>query len=318
MSSKTSRRPSGRRGDEPGTEDLVRVYLDEIGKYALLDRDGERTLACLIEEGRAAGAALAAGDHLPPAQTRALRRAVQAGEDARRQFIAANLRLVVSIATSYQGSGLPLLDLVQEGNLGLLHAIDKFDWRKGFKFSTYATWWVRQAIQRGVARGGRAVRLPDHATDAVTRLRRARAELVGRMGTEPSVIDLAAASHVPVERVRVLHQHLGTPTSLNEYIGDGDLERGDLVADDGDAPDDEAVQAVVSASVDGWMGQLDAAERDVLRQRYGFDGAPMSRRDVATRLGLATEHVRRIERRALGKLRRSSGAPAARALLSAG
>jgi len=243
---------------------------------------------------------------------------VEAGEQARREFIVANLRLVVSIATAYQGAGLPLLDLVQEGNLGLLHAIYKFDWRKGFKFSTYATWWIRQAIQRGVARGGRAVRLPDHATDAVTRLRRARAELVGRAGTEPTAGALAEASHLPIERVRALHRHLGTPTSLNEQIGDGDVERGDLVADSGEAPDDEALEAVVAGTVNGWLGQLDEGERAVLRLRYGFDGAPASRRDVAATLGIPTEHVRRIERRALSKLRRSDDAPAARALLGAG
>ncbi|MPY92393.1 MAG: sigma-70 family RNA polymerase sigma factor, partial [Acidimicrobiia bacterium] len=280
-----ARRTDPRRDEGSTTEDLVRVYLDEIGNYALLSREDERRLACLIEDGQAAVLALGKEPGPRGARRRALQRAVEAGEEARRQFIVANLRLVVSIATAYQGAGLPLLDLVQEGNLGLLHAIDKFDWRKGFKFSTYATWWIRQAIQRGVARGGRAVRLPDHATDAVTRLRRARAELVGRIGTEPSAAALAEASHVPLERVRALHRHLGTPTSLNEQIGDGEVERGDLVADSGESPDDEALEAVVAGAVDGWLRQLDESERAVLRLRYGFEGAPASRRDVAATLG---------------------------------
>ncbi|MPY94442.1 MAG: sigma-70 family RNA polymerase sigma factor, partial [Acidimicrobiia bacterium] len=166
---------SRKRTTDAPTEDLVRVYLDEIGRYELLDRAGEARLAQLIEAGRSALAELEGpGASVDPLRRRELKRTVREGEDAQRTFVTSNLRLVVSIAKSYQATGLPLLDLVQEGNLGLIHAVEKFDWRKGFKFSTYATWWIRQAIQRGVANSSRVIRLPGQAGDTVFRLNRAR------------------------------------------------------------------------------------------------------------------------------------------------
>src|SRR5439155_239784 len=155
-------------------EDLVRLYLDDIGRHPLLTKDDEARLAREIEAGKSASAALEAADsQLTRTERRDLVHAVRAVDRAWDRFVEANLRLVVSIAKRYQASGLPLLDLVQEGNLGLMHAIDKFDWRKGFKFSTYATWWIRQAIQRGIANTARVIRLPAHAEDELTRLRRA-------------------------------------------------------------------------------------------------------------------------------------------------
>ncbi|HRE02341.1 MAG TPA: sigma-70 family RNA polymerase sigma factor, partial [Ilumatobacteraceae bacterium] len=147
-------------------EDLVRLYLSDIGQYTLLTKDDEVRLAKLIESGKAAVAEMeAAGKEISALKKREYRRAAKEGEDAERAFVQSNLRLVVSIAKKYQASGLPLLDLIQEGNLGLMHAVEKFDWRKGFKFSTYATWWIRQAITRGIANTGRTIRLPVHAGD---------------------------------------------------------------------------------------------------------------------------------------------------------
>ena len=158
---------------ERDEEDLVRLYLTDIGQYPLLTKDDEVRLAQAIEGGNESRLSLeAAGPDISPARKRELRRAIRCGEDAERTFVQSNLRLVVSIAKKYQASGLPLLDLIQEGNLGLMHAVEKFDWRKGFKFSTYATWWIRQAITRGIANTGRTIRLPVHAGDTLAACRR--------------------------------------------------------------------------------------------------------------------------------------------------
>src|SRR5947209_6522495 len=186
---------------ERDEEDLVRLYLTDIGQYPLLTKDDEVRLAQAIELGNGARVEL---DKLPdtnPVRRRELRRTVKHGADAQQTFVQSNLRLVVSIAKKYQASGLPLLDLIQEGNLGLMHAVEKFDWRKGFKFSTYATWWIRQAITRGIANTGRTVRLPVHAGDTLIRLQKARNRLELRLGRPPLESELAAELGMPEDKV---------------------------------------------------------------------------------------------------------------------
>ena len=179
---------------ERDEEDLVRLYLTDIGQYPLLTKDDEVRLAQAIEAGALAGAELEDPIRtVSAARRRELRRQVRAGEEAERTFVQSNLRLVVSIAKKYQASGLPLLDLVQEGNLGLMHAVEKFDWRQGFKFSTYATWWIRQAITRGIANTGRTIRLPVHAGDTLARLQKARSRLELKLGRAATLAELAAA-----------------------------------------------------------------------------------------------------------------------------
>ena len=174
-------------------EDLVRLYLTDIGQYTLLTKDDEVRLAKAIEAGKEAIAQLdAGGKEITASRRRELRRTARQGEEAERQFVQSNLRLVVSIAKKYQASGLPLLDLIQEGNLGLMHAVEKFDWRKGFKFSTYATWWIRQAITRGIANTGRTIRLPVHAGDTLARLQKARSRLELKYGRPATLAELAA------------------------------------------------------------------------------------------------------------------------------
>ena len=177
---------------ERDEEDLVRLYLTDIGQYPLLTKDDEVRLAQAIEAGKEAdrGARRAAARSVTAARKRELRRTAREGEDAERTFVQSNLRLVVSIAKKYQASGLPLLDLIQEGNLGLMHAVEKFDWRKGFKFSTYATWWIRQAITRGIANTGRTIRLPVHAGDTLARLQKARARLELKLGRPATLAEL--------------------------------------------------------------------------------------------------------------------------------
>jgi len=218
---------------ERDEEDLVRLYLTDIGQYPLLTKDDEVRLAKAIEGGTAAVEELErAGKDVTTARKRELRRAIRDGEDAERTFVQSNLRLVVSIAKKYQASGLPLLDLIQEGNLGLMHAVEKFDWRKGFKFSTYATWWIRQAITRGIANTGRTIRLPVHAGDTLARLQKARARLELKLGRPATLAELAAEVEMPEDKVTEALRFAAEPLSLSEPLReDGDAELGDVVED---------------------------------------------------------------------------------------
>jgi RNA polymerase sigma factor (sigma-70 family) len=310
-----------------GEQDLVRLYLDEIGRYPLLTKDDEVRLSRAIEEGRQAEVEMSGGKtgqtgktaRVPAARARELRRAVKDGEEATQSFINANLRLVVSIAKKYQSSDMPLLDLVQEGNLGLMHAVEKFDWRKGFKFSTYATWWVRQAIGRGIDNSSRTIRLPVHAGDQVRRLLRIRAALEGEKGRMPSPEELADAMALDVDQVRELLRHAADPVSLDTPIGDeGDTELGDVVADlSAASPFDMAAQSMLAGEIDKLLQPLDQREQQILRLRYGLDrGDPRTLDEVGDVLHLTRERIRQIERQALSKLRHPSASNGARDLLA--
>ena len=202
---------------ERDDEDLVRLYLTDIGQYTLLTKDDEVRLAKAIEAGKEAIESLdVGGKDVTAARKRELRRTARQGEEAERQFVQSNLRLVVSIAKKYQASGLPLLDLIQEGNLGLMHAVEKFDWRKGFKFSTYATWWIRQAITRGIANTGRTIRLPVHAGDTLARLQKARSRLELKYGRPATLSELAREVEMPEDKVTEALRFAAEPLSLSE------------------------------------------------------------------------------------------------------
>src|SRR5256886_2400923 len=218
---------------ERDEEDLVRLYLTDSGQYPLLTKDDEVRLAQVIELGNACRSELdEKGRELSAARRRELRRGTQEGEDAERTFVQSNLRLVVSIAKKYQASGLPLLDLIQEGNLGLMHAVEKFDWRKGFKFSTYATWWIRQAITRGIANTGRTIRLPVHAGDTLARLQKARARLELKLGRPATLSELSAEVEMPEDKVTEALRFAAEPLSLSEPLRDDrDAGLGDVGAD---------------------------------------------------------------------------------------
>src|SRR3954463_16724746 len=209
---------------ERDEEDLVRLYLTDIGQYPLLTKDDEVRLAQQIEQGKEAVTDFEAGGKgLTQAKKRELRKSIRVGEEAERTFVQSNLRLVVSIAKKYQASGLPLLDLIQEGNLGLMHAVEKFDWRKGFKFSTYATWWIRQAIPRGIANTGRTIRLPVHAGDTLARLQKARSRLELKLGREPLLAELSIEVEMPEDKVTEALRFALEPLSLSEPLReDGD------------------------------------------------------------------------------------------------
>ncbi len=207
---------------ERDEEDLVRLYLTDIGQYPLLTKDDEVRLAQTIEGGRDAELELAAKvKELTPAKRRELKRKIQTGEQAQQTFVQSNLRLVVSIAKKYQASGLPLLDLIQEGNLGLMHAVEKFDWRKGFKFSTYATWWIRQAITRGIANTGRTIRLPVHAGDTLARVQKAQARLELKLGRPATLAELGAEVEMPEDKLIEALRFRAEPLSLSEPLPRG-------------------------------------------------------------------------------------------------
>jgi RNA polymerase primary sigma factor len=303
---------------EGSDQDLVRLYLDEIGRYPLLTKDDEATLARAIEVGRDAGHELSSSV-VTASKRRHLRTLVRDGERANHTFINANLRLVVSIAKKYQSSDMPLLDLIQEGNLGLIHAVEKFDWRKGFKFSTYATWWIRQSIGRGIDNSSRTIRLPVHAGDQVRRLLRIRAHLEGEIGRTPTVDELAEAMQLPAEVIGELLRHATDPISLDTPIGtDGDTALGDIVADlASSTPFEVVAQGLMGEEIEKLLSPLDEREREILRLRYGLDrGDPRTLEEVGDVLHLTRERIRQIERQALSKLRHPSAETGARDLLA--
>ncbi len=300
------REPSTRMRAQTPEEDLLGLYFRDIRRYSLLSKDDEIRLAQLAAAGRDASAALAAGKEMGLARARELRRAVRTGEQATETFTHGNLRLVVSIAKKYQGAGLPLLDLVQEGNLGLIHALEKFDWRKGFKFSTYATWWIRQAIVRGIADGSRTIRLPPPVRELLNQISRSRNHLEAQRGRHVGIGEFADDLAVSAERVANILRHAVTPASLSEQMGDdSSAVLGEMVEDhDAVSPFDFAASALLSGEVSSMLGCLDDRERKVLQLRFGIDcGRPHTLREVGARIGLTGERVRQIEAKAMAKLR---------------
>ena len=301
-------------------EDLVRMYLTGIGQYTLLTKDDEVRLAKAIETGKEAGTELENTKNLSATRRRELRKLAREGEIAERTFVQSNLRLVVSIAKKYQASGLPLLDLIQEGNLGLMHAVEKFDWRKGFKFSTYATWWIRQAITRGIANTGRTIRLPVHAGDTLARLQKARSRLELKFGRPATLAELAAEVEMPEDKVTEALRFAAEPLSLSEPLReDGDAELGDVVEDrSAEEPFEVAATALLPEEIQRLLAPLDEREREILRLRFGLDGngEPRTLEEVGEHFNLTRERIRQIEARAMSKLRHPSSDTGARDLLS--
>ena len=287
---------------ERDEEDLVRLYLTDIGQYPLLTKEDEVRLAQAIEAGVAARTEMEAGGTITAARKRELRKQLRAGEDAERTFVQSNLRLVVSIAKKYQASGLPLLDLIQEGNLGLMHAVEKFDWRKGFKFSTYATWWIRQAITRGIANTGRTIRLPVHAGDTLARLQKARSRLELKLGRPATLAELSAEVEMPEDKVTEALRFAAEPLSLSEPLReDGDAELGDVVEDrSAESPFEVAATALLPDEINRLLGPLDEREREILKLRFGLDrGEPRTLEEVGEHFNLTRERIRQIEARAM-------------------
>jgi RNA polymerase sigma factor (sigma-70 family) len=288
-------------------EDLVELYLVDIARRPLLTKRDEVELAQRMEAGTEAREELAASDSPTPAACRKLARRARDGDSARRTFVEANLRLVVSIAKRYRSSGLQLLDLVQEGNIGLLRAVDKFDWRKGFKFSTYSTWWIRQAIQRGIANTSRTIRLPVQAGDQLLKARQAHARLESQLGRTPTRDEIAAELGVPQRVLAGIMVRATTPVSLSEPLSaDGnDRELADVVADPlAVSPFDAAAAALLPREVTAFLAPLTPREREVLTMRFGLDcGESRTLDQVGAHFALSRERIRQIEVRAMAKLR---------------
>ena len=290
-------------------EDLLQLYLNDIGKHPLLTRADEVHLGELILAGRKAAAEIAKlGDRVDASRRAELEERERLADDAARRFVRSNLRLVVSIAKKYQSSGLPLLDLIQEGNFGLIHAVERFDPRRGFKFSTYATWWIRQTIARGIANTGRTIRLPVHAGDQLLAIRIANTAFEVRNGRPPTPAELAAAASLPSKKVEELIPYLADPLSLSDRLTEDDVELGDMVEDvSSPAPDVAAFEKMLPAQVSALLSVLEPREREILCLRYGLDrGKPRTLEEVGDCFGLTREGVRQAELKAIAKLRRRS------------
>jgi RNA polymerase sigma factor (sigma-70 family) len=300
---------------EVGTPDLIRLYLDEIGKAPLLDAATEVDLARRIEAGLFARHLLnelgqrrviKLSNARKVARYVELRDLAADGELAKRAFIRSNLRLVVSLARRYRRTTMPLLDLIQEGNVGLVRAVEKFDYTRGYKFSTYATWWIRQSIGRAIAEQSRTVRLPVHQVERLSRLSRTRRDLSLSLGRDATDAEVAAEMDLTLELVADLDAISRTPASLDMLVGeDGGTTLGDLVDADDPSPEDVVVAQLSRASLVASIEQLEPREAEVIRSRYSFAEEPRQTYDeIAGRLGVSRERTRQIEREALVKLRR--------------
>src|ERR687895_1561338 len=301
-------RPYESSREEAAHEDLVRQYLREIGQYPLLTDIQEVELAQGIEEGERAQERLSSGKRLTSKQRADLQYAVRKGRADKRRFIQSNLRLVVSIAKKYSAAGLPLLDLIQEGNLGLMRAVEKFDYRRGFKFSTYATWWIRQAITRAIADKARTIRIPVHMVETLYRVRKVQSELLEKLGREPTIDEIAGGSDLTAEKVREAFRVLPEPISLHEPVGDEDAELGDFIEDeDVEGPFQAAAVALRQEDLWDMLGALSDRERKVLALRFGLiTGEPRTLEEVGKEFNLTRERIRQIEAKALSKLRHPS------------
>ncbi|HJD78001.1 MAG TPA: sigma-70 family RNA polymerase sigma factor [Corynebacterium pollutisoli] len=295
----------GQTNDNPSA-DLVRVYLNGIGRTALLNAEEEVELAQRIEVGLYAAHLLETDKNLTRAMKRDLKVLAKDGNKARAHLLEANLRLVVSLAKRYTGRGMPLLDLIQEGNLGLIRAMEKFDYAKGFKFSTYATWWIRQAITRGMADQSRTIRLPVHLVEQVNKLSRIKREMYQHLGREATNQELAEESGIEESRIEMLLRQSRDPVSLDMPVGaDEEAPLGDFI-EDAEATDAESavVATMRHSDIRSVLGTLEEREQDVIRLRYGLDdGVPRTLDQIGRRFGLSRERVRQIEREVMSKLR---------------
>jgi RNA polymerase primary sigma factor len=288
--------------------DSVRAYLKQIGRVALLNAEREVELAKRIEAGLYAAEQLSeATDGSGGSQVRRdLRWIVRDGQRAKDNLVEANLRLVVSIAKRYTGRGMPFLDLIQEGNIGLIRAVEKFDYARGYKFSTYATWWIRQAVSRAMADQARTIRIPVHMVEVINQLRSTRAQLIGDLGREPTSEELAHNMMVSPEKVLEIQQYTREPISLDQTIGDeGDSRLGDFI-EDSEAVNalDAAAFGLLQVQLQSVLTTLNEREAGVVRLRFGLtDGRPRTLDEIGQVYGVTRERIRQIEARSMAKLR---------------
>jgi RNA polymerase primary sigma factor len=287
------------------TDDTIGLYLKEVGRVPLLTAEEEVELAQRIERGRMAREELARGN-VSPRRRQELQRLIEDGWAAREHLITANSRLVISVAKKYMGRGVPFLDLIQEGNIGLIRAAKKFDYRRGHKFSTYATWWIRQAVTRAIADQGRTIRVPVHMGDQINKLLRVQHQLTQRLGRDPSVEELADSLDVTPQKVENMIQVARRPLSLETPTDDEeDSVLGDFIQDEeATAPDETATYNLLREHLDSVLNGLPPREVRILQLRYGLlDGQAYTLEEVGRKMGVTRERVRQIEAQALSRLR---------------
>ncbi len=303
---RASRRPR-KDAREPAADDVIALYLSEISRTPLLTVEEERCLAKAIECGRRASRRLQAETAVDSVEQDRLRGVVAAGEAARQELISANFRLVVSIAKRYTGLGVSLPDLIQEGNIGLMRAVERFDHRRGLKLSTYATWWIRQAITRALAEQGRMIRIPVHTCEHLSQIARATRDLTQELGREPELAEVAARVGMSAEKIQTMLSQSQRPLSLDVPVGeDQEGHLGDFVEDESTQLPSEITWAhLLRQQMEESLAALTAREDRVLQMRYGLrDGHTYTLDEVGNRFGLTRERIRQIEAQALGKLRR--------------
>lgn len=306
-----------------GGPDAVRLYLNEIGQVDLLTADDERRLGKAIRDGLEAQREIdAQGESLGLKERRALQRVVAEGNAAKDHMVRANLRLVVSIARRYDRKELQLADLIQEGNIGLMHATEKYDFQKGFKFSTYATWWIRQAMTRALADQGRNIRIPGHMMEIVNRIHRVERELYSELGRDPSPEEVAARSDVSVERLLEIMQITIPTASLDAPVGvdSDDLTVGDTIANPNsmDDPQETTERLQLIEAISAMLQGLPERDKEILAMRFGIEkyaGRPHKLEDVAKQMKVTRERVRQIEQKTLARLRHPHNSANLRAFL---
>ena len=301
----------------PVTSDLVRIYLREIGRVPLLTAEGEVELAKSIEAGLFAEERLADGLPCAGADRPELALLAAEGLRAKQRLIEANLRLVVSIAKRYIGRGLGFLDLIQEGNLGLIRAVEKFDYTKGYKFSTYATWWIRQAITRAIADQARTIRIPVHMVETINKMARVQRQLHQDLGREASADEIAAEMGLPADRVAEIQRIAQEPVSLQAPIGEEDSDLGDFIEDtDAVVPIEAAAFIMLQDQLAQILDTLSGREQKIIQLRFGLtDGHPRTLEEVGREFGVTRERIRQIESKTLAKLRHPSRAQVLRGYL---
>ena len=315
------RKPMGARTLNSDSGDAVRLYLQEIGQVDLLTAEGERQLGRAIRLMQDAKEEMAAGE-VSAVRRRELRRLIEDGNDAFEHLITANLRLVVSIARKYDGRELQLLDLIQEGNIGLMRAAEKYDWEKGFKFSTYATWWIRQAMMRAMADQGRTIRVPSHVVEMLNRLTKADRDLTVELERDPTLAELAERTLIPIDKIEELRQISSVTLSLDEPVGSdddsstwGEKFGGD---NDGDSPVEVVQKRQLIAAITRELEHLPDRDRRILDKRFGISsGEPQTLDDVARQEGVTRERIRQIEQKTLARLRHPNNSQRLRSFLEA-